>query len=387
MGSTMKITNDLLKEAIADAERVREIAIANAKIQLEESIAPTIKKEITKALQEGDVDEAHNPHKGQQPNDFAEVGESVETEGEAVEEIANDATSGIGTGDNKAPSKPSSSSSGVGKGGQEWEKFHSGAEGAETPQQMKEEEDVSEDADEVNEGILDLEAIIRELQAEVEELAGGSGSEDDDELDFDGEDEDGLGDEPELDFDAGAEDGEEVEPEPEPELDFDAGDEEEEEDDLDIEEILREIEAEMSEEDNSTVANENARLKGELTEHRKVVGILRSKLNEVNLLNAKLLFTNKLFKNRELTKEQKVHVVETFDLATTLREVKLLYATLSEATIPVKSKKQSTSAQMVTEGIASNVVGSTAPKKELVTENADDAFRKRMQQLAGVKVL
>jgi len=67
-----KITNDLLKEAIADAESIRETAIANAKIQLEESIAPAIKSEITKALMEADdVDEAHNPHKGQQSNDFA----------------------------------------------------------------------------------------------------------------------------------------------------------------------------------------------------------------------------------------------------------------------------------------------------------------------------
>jgi hypothetical protein len=126
------ITNDLLKEAIADAERVRETAIANAKIQLEESIAPAIKEEITKAL-----NEAHDPHKAADAHGYAEVGESVEPEGEAVEEIANDATSGIGSSDNKAPSPASSKSSGVGTGSQEFEKFHTGAEGAETPQQMK----------------------------------------------------------------------------------------------------------------------------------------------------------------------------------------------------------------------------------------------------------
>lgn len=368
------ITNDLLKEAIADAERVRETAIANAKIQLEESIAPAIKQEITKAL-----NEAHDPHKAADAHGYAEVGESVEPEGEAVEEIANDATSGIGSSDNKAPSPASSKSSGVGTGSQEFEKFHTGAEGAETPQQMKEEEEIDEDAEEVNEGILDLEAIIRELQAEVEELAGGALDEEDDELDMDMGDED---DDEEMDMDMDMDDDE-------PKMDMD--DEEDEEDDLDIEEILREIEAELSEEEDvqeAQMAEENARLQSELSQYREAVEILRGKLNEVNLLNAKLLFTNKLFKNRELTKEQKVHVVETFDLATTLREVKLLYATLSEATIPGKTaKKQVSTQQVVTESIASGVVGSTAPKKEVITEDTGADFRRRMQELAGVKVL
>ena len=346
------ITNDLLKEAIADAERVRETAIANAKIQLEESIAPAIKEEITKAL-----NEAHDPHKAADAHGYAEVGESVEPEGEAVEEIANDATSGIAASDNKEPSPASSKSSGVGANG----KQEGGA--GEKPELMPEEEQVDEDAEEVNEGILDLEAIIRELQAEVEELAGGALDEDDygdkdDELDMDVDDED----DDELDMDMDDDKSEMA-----------MDDEEDEEDDLDIEEILREIEAELSEEENvqeAQVAEENARLQSELAEYRKAVEILRGKLNEVNLLNAKLLFTNKLFKNRELTKEQKVHVVETFDLATTLREVKLLYATLSEATIPGKTaKKQVSTQQVVTESIASGVVGSTAPKKEVITED------------------
>jgi len=371
------ITNDLLKEAIADAERVRETAIANAKIQLEESIAPAIKQEITKAL-----NEAHDPHKAADAHGYAEVGESVEPEGEAVEEIANDATSGIGSSDNKAPSPASSKSSGVGTGSQEFEKFHTGAEGAETPQQMKEEEEIDEDAEEVNEGIYELEDIIKELQREVEELAGGAHEGDygdeDDELDMD------MGDEDDEDLDLGDD-----EPRDEPEMDL--GDEEDEEDDLDIEEILREIEAELSEEEDvqeAQVAEENARLQSELSQYREAVEILRGKLNEVNLLNAKLLFTNKLFKNRELTKEQKVHVVETFDLATTLREVKLLYATLTEATIPGKTaKKQVSTQQVVTESIASGVVGSTAPKKEVITEDTGADFRRRMQELAGVKVL
>ena len=72
-------------------------------------------------------------------------------------------------------------------------------------------------------------------------------------------------------------------------------------------------------------------LKSDLEEHRNVVKYLRGKLNEVNLLNAKLLFTNKLFRNFGLSNEQKLKVVETFDRATNLREVKLVFSTLAES--------------------------------------------------------
>ena len=51
-----EFTNDLLREAIADAEQVRETAIANAKLQLEETIAPTIKAEITRALSQSETE-------------------------------------------------------------------------------------------------------------------------------------------------------------------------------------------------------------------------------------------------------------------------------------------------------------------------------------------
>ena len=138
--------------------------------------------------------------------------------------------------------------------------------------------------------------------------------------------------------------------------------------------------------------NENTKLQGELDEYRKAVELLRGKLNEVNLLNAKLLFTNKLFKGKELSQDQKIHVVETFDLATTIREVKLLYATLAEATINVpskaKNKKQTTSStEVIAEGIASKVVGGTAPTAEVLEEDQFAGFRNRMKELAGINVL
>ena len=80
-----------------------------------------------------------------------------------------------------------------------------------------------------------------------------------------------------------------------------------------------------------TNKNEVSKLQSELDELRDVVKYLRSKLNEVNLLNAKLLFTNKLFRAFGLSNDQKMKVVENFDRATNLREVKLVYSTLAES--------------------------------------------------------
>ena len=84
----------------------------------------------------------------------------------------------------------------------------------------------------------------------------------------------------------------------------------------------------MEEEDeDDKKVNEQTQLK----EYKDTIGYLREKLNEVNLLNAKLLFTNKLFRSFGLNNNQKLKVVETFDRTKNLREIKLVYATLAES--------------------------------------------------------
>ena len=386
--------NDLLREAIADAEQVRETAIANAKLQLEETIAPTIKAEITRALSqsETEVEEAHDPQRGARAQDFAEVGEGVE----ASDEVEDDASEVEIVNEDEVSEETEEISEEV----EEAEEAESVDEieitvrGATTtvsgselnaPHIREEEEDEEDEEDvedvddeeaEEDEDLedLDLEAIIRELQREVDAL----GDDDDD----DDEEEEEV---PPMEDD---EDEEEVE-----EGDEEEEDEEDEEDevvegteDLDLDAILREIEAELSDEKDTELAQENTKLQGELDEYRKAVELLRGKLNEVNLLNAKLLFTNKLFKGKELSQEQKIHVVETFDLAMTIREVKLLYATLAEATInvPAKKKQTTSSTKVIAEGIASKVVGGTAPTAEVIEEDQFAGFRNRMKQLAGI---
>ena len=127
-------------------------------------------------------------------------------------------------------------------------------------------------------------------------------------------------------------------------------------------------------------------LQAELNEAMETVQYLRDQLNEVNLLNAKLLYTNKLFNSFNLDQKQKLKVVETFDLAKSIREVKLSYTILSESYSLGGSvvKKTNTTAKTITEGLASKPVASTAPAKELIVENSN-VMASRFQKLAGIK--
>jgi predicted nucleic acid-binding Zn-ribbon protein len=152
--------------------------------------------------------------------------------------------------------------------------------------------------------------------------------------------------------------------------------EEKEEDDEKEEKVDEKIEDEKVDES----------LQAELNEAMSTVQYLRDQLNEVNLLNAKLLYTNKLFNQFNLDQKQKLKVVETFDLAKSIREVKLSYTILSESYSLGGSvvKKTNTTAKTITEGLASKPVASTAPAKELIVENSN-VMASRFQKLAGIK--
>jgi hypothetical protein len=104
---------------------------------------------------------------------------------------------------------------------------------------------------------------------------------------------------------------------------------------------------------------------------------VKSDLNEVNLLNAKLLYTNKIFRAKNLTENQKVKVLEAFDKATTTKEAKLVYETLSGE---VKTTKSPVTESMI--GGASKAAGVAPTKKPILEVN--DQFA-RWQTLAGIK--
>ena len=116
-------------------------------------------------------------------------------------------------------------------------------------------------------------------------------------------------------------------------------------------------------------------LQKDLDEALATIKTLRGNLNEINLLNAKLLFTNKIFKAKNLTESQKVNVLATFDKATTVKEVKLVFETLNDG-LKVKSSRVNENY-----GSASKGVGTTKSKQPIVES---DPMVARFQKLAGI---
>ena len=117
-------------------------------------------------------------------------------------------------------------------------------------------------------------------------------------------------------------------------------------------------------------------LNQELEEAYSTIETLKSDLNEVNLLNAKLLYTNKIFKAKTLTESQKVKVLGAFDKAGTVKETKLVFETLNEG---LKTKKSPIKESL---GAASRVSRSVNAKKPIIET---DPMVERFKKLAGLK--
>ena len=423
--------DDLLKDAIADAKAVRETALANAKLALEEAFTPRIQSMLSQKIQseiedEDEVADADEMSHEGEDHDEEEAPEEekpeVAVEPEEGEEIA-DIADEVEDEDEMAHEGEED----------EDEMAHEESkvieiDGVKYAPVVSEEEDEDEgmykeeeDEDEGYSEDLDLEAVLAELEGETvteeedeDEIAEGEEKEDEDEMKKEGEekeDEDEAMHENDVSSEIGAADNK-LKPEagdsskigqgPEGEgSDKPAGKELEDQEivddlkedievseDIDLEEVLKALTEEEDEDEvkdesvEESVNEEVNTLKADLEEHRNVVKYLRGKLNEVNLLNAKLLFTNKLFRNFGLSNEQKLKVVETFDRATNLREVKLVFSTLAEsfgnkvASKPSKPIKES-------KGSSSKPVASTKPKTEEVISEGSD-MKARFQKLAKI---
>ena len=118
-------------------------------------------------------------------------------------------------------------------------------------------------------------------------------------------------------------------------------------------------------------------MKKELEEAYNALSTIKSELQEVNLFNAKLLYTNKIFKTKTLTESQKVKVLAAFDKAASVKEAKLVFETLSEG---MKETKKPVNESLL-RGSASKAAGVAARKPIL---EVNDQFA-RWQTLAGIK--
>jgi len=396
---------DLFKEAIADAKAVREAALVNAKAALEEAFAPKLQSMISAKLQEMEEDEMEEEDELEENVDnYMDEEEMYESYDEEEEDEMEEGFLGARAEfDNENP---------------DFNLF----------EDEEEEDELEED--------FDLSEILAELDGEEEdelEEAKKKKKKKSEEEDIEGEEKEEKKysskkakkasketyplDEEEDEDDAkissltvselkdlisdiihGEMEHEENETpsdeEHEPEHDS-----EEDQDEVDLEELLAELDEmdyeEMEEakkkkkkmephgykadgryEDNPDYNKAEPYKKDELNEAIKTINTLRKELNEQNLLNAKLLYVNKIFKAKNLTESQKLRVIASFDKATTAKEAKMVFESLN-TTLKTNAPKNSLKESM---GFASKASG-VAPKKAIV--ESDDVIT-RMQKLANI---
>ena len=371
----------LLKEAIADAKAVRETAIANAKIALEEAFTPRLQSILSRKIQAEaeDMEDELEVNEEYGADDVSAEDSSEIGAGEGSTESGTDAAQpqGIATDAHTELGDTDTETAEPGK-----EDDHN-----EVVDTLTEEDEIDFDSMEApveeDEDELDLEAIIRELEGEVEDDTYAEGEEEMEAPEM------------EVPTEEPAVEGEEEMEVPAPAMDAEVSEEEMEfDDEIDLDEILREMGYGEEEEEVATTEGEEemevpamdavAEKEAELEEAYSTIKSLRKTINEVNLLNAKLLYTNKLFRGYNLTNEQKIKVVENLDRTSNVREVKLVYATLAESMkFTGTEKKVSAAKKNITEGLASKVVASTAPKKEIISESVN-TMADRFKKLAGI---
>ena len=389
--------SDLFKQAIAEAKELKDISMAQAKQQIAEAFAPRIQEMFAAKVNEMDaMDEADEMEEGMDKMENSSMEEVNET---SLDEILAelDSESKMEEGEDLEDGLDEMSSK---------EKMEKGLYNEEKEDKKEDEkEEESEEAEEAegddlgadvaganldgmgsdlgaDQEVVDLSVeefknLVRDVVADV--LAGGAGDGMGDEMgDLDG---DAAGLDLGADGDMGAGMGSDLEVQDEA---------------FSLDEILEQLEKEGLEESDdeddkgkaAAIADmEKAGLDTsvlgedkdeELEEAIKTIEELKSTINEMNLFNAKLLYTNKIFEAKSLNNTQKAKVLNAFDKANNLNEVKAVYKTLT-TTLDSGQKTQLKESL----GFASKAMGG-APAKPILEENA---YVNRFQQLAGIKKL
>ena len=353
----------LLKEAIADAKTVRETAIANAKMALEEAFTPHLKSMLSAKLSEDEVEEGFEDEITAEEMDDEEDEEMEEMGGKSYREDDDEEMDEMG---HEGEEEEEMDEDIIEINGVKYAPVVEGEhEEDEDPEEAMHDKNRREDDDEEMEEDLDLEAVIKELETEIAEA-----EESDEDSVNEGEDED---EKDEVDEEIVVEEEEE---------DEDKMDEQSKSSGIGGGDNKVNMASAGDEEDpgkgkDKPMAKESVNaMQNELNEYKEAVTFLREKLHEVNILNAKLLYTNRLFKEYVLSNGQKLKIVETFDRAQTTREIKLVYSTLAESFKNGEVKK------LRVQESASQKTGTTKPTKKIITEESEVA--NRFKKLAGI---
>lgn len=378
----------LFQEAIAEAKSIREAAIANAKEALEESLTPQIKSLLAQRLTEMEEEEE-------------DLDESLLDQPPVMEEEEEE--SGEEAGEESAEEEE-------------------GAEEAGEESEEESEEEAGEESEEIEDmSVEELKDLIRDIVGQMVDSGEGQAN------DMGGEDLGGSM-EPEMGLEEPM--GDEAPEDEEIDLDELLAELSEEEEEDKKEEAVTEVNSGYDPSNAAAAGLQNLvsgfksliqqggpiaqqayselqklggaaamglregvetsevkkvlkafdGVKSELTEAKKTIKQLSENLKEVNLLNAKLLFINKIFKaNPNLSESQIANVITTFDKATTSKEAKLVY----ESFVTTLTKKSNaTVVESKLKGFASKPAGAAPAKTEVITEVSEAV--KRMQKLAGI---
>ena len=368
--------DDILKEAIADAKALRATALENAKIALEEAFTPRLKSMLSQKIQsevedsdtEGEVGSGDG-HMAAEDEHEVEERMHGEDEDELEERMKDEDEEEVKEGEHMEDETEDEDEVKEGEH-MEDEEMEDDSEVSEDEHMEDEGEHMEDEEDE-----LDLESVIRELEEELDSSdIGDAENKEPSERATDSSEVGAQGPEGEgADEEGGKENSEdEVVKEPVTEAD----EMEDEDEDIDLEEVIKALSEEEGMEDEEE-EDKMDEMQTTLKEYKETIGYLREKLNEVNLMNAKLLFTNKLFRGFGLNNNQKLQVVEQFDRTQNLREIKLVYTTLAESFKGNGNKRVNES-----KGQASKAVASTEPKKEVLSEGME--MKNRFKKLANL---
>jgi hypothetical protein len=390
--------NDLLKEAIADAKAVKETAIANAKLALEEAFTPHLKSMLSAKLEEmdkEDVDEGYDKYEEDDVNEEMDSKDDMKEEKEDMDE-AKEELDEINLDELLAELELDEDK----RTDAEQEGYKDGFEDAKDDlekelKSMKVSEEMKDkDKDDVKEEMKDKDDVKEDARTDAEEEGYKDGMKDEKEdmMDDMDDEEIDLEDMSENDLkgfiedvikdlvaDGTIEGGEDFEEE-----DMEMMDVEDVEDvdvDVEIDEAKdmdkgeKGVGNEDGDRDDSKVEKETEKMR--FKEALDEINELKKELNEVNLLNAKLLYTNKVFKSKNLSEDKKVKVLKAFDKASTVKEAKVIFETLNEGLV------SKTEAKVRPQGSASKATGTiTEAKKQPIIESND--VYNRMRKLAGL---
>ena len=391
---------DLFKQAIAEAKSIREAAIANAKEALEESLTPHLKDMLAAKLQEMDDSSVEEEVVNEAPKEDSKdeaIEEAPKKDDDTMEEAKDEDMDEGKKDDDMDEAKHEDSKD------EAIEEDLTEVEPVEAADDMEAEDDSEESEDEAeHDGEEEVEAIdgdedISKLSVDqfkdmirdiIAQEVGGDAAADD----MDAGDIEGMGDEMDAEIedvpaiDAPEEEGEEIdldelirELDAISESDKDEKEMEEGKKEDDMDEATDKVEEDTSVQINaeSDGSDYNINRVADLKEALSTIETLKKELNEVNILNAKLLYVNKIFKANNLSESQKVNVIAAFDKAETVKEVKLVFETVADN---VGTKKETTIKEH--KGSASKATGTTASKPEVIAEVSNAVLR--MQKLAGI---